>query len=109
LQNGNRDEVLPRKGLFDRLDRPPDTTQAEMLARGRSMKSIAYLSCLALVVLVAVILGQSGCASLTQTSAEHMHTYDVIVKHDMLTLPDDWDLLWEMDRPTRLSRWIVEY
>jgi hypothetical protein len=71
------------------------------------MKPTCFVGVL-LVFVAVLVVSQVGC-SLTQTASEHQHTYDTIVRHDYLLLPDDWDTLWEMDRPTRLSRWIVEY
>jgi len=71
------------------------------------MKTTAFISGL-LIVLLILLAGQTGC-SLTQTQSEHQHTYDTIVHHDLYTIPDDIDMLLMMDRPTRLSRWIVSY
>jgi len=61
-----------------------------------------------IVVLVALVAVQPGC-SLTQTQSEHAHLYDRDVYHDVGMIPDDVDLLLMLDRPTRLSRWIVTY
>jgi hypothetical protein len=72
------------------------------------MKSAVFFSGL-LILLVVLLSSQSGCANLTQTPSEHEHTYETVIYHDSHLLPDDWDMLWEMDRPTRLSRWLVTY
>ncbi len=71
------------------------------------MKSAVILSGV-LILLVVLLAGQSGC-SLTQTQGEHQKTYDTIISHDMGTLPDDIDYMLMMDRPTRLSKWLIEY
>ncbi len=71
------------------------------------MRSLAFL-CSLLVVLAAALVLQSGC-SLTQTQAEHMHVYDRDVYHDVYLMPDDIDTMFMLDRPTRLSRWLVTY
>jgi len=72
-----------------------------------SMKQIIGLACLVVVSCIAM-RGHSGCA-LTQSQSEHWHTYDTIVHHDIYMIPDDWDAIWEMDRPTRLSKWLITY
>lgn len=71
------------------------------------MKRIAVTGSL-LVVMVVLVALQPGC-SLTQTASEHMHTYDRDVYHDVRLIPDDWDMFWMLDRPTRLSRWLITY
>jgi len=71
------------------------------------MKSMALMVGL-LVVLVVLLGGQLGC-NLTQTQSEHMHIYDRGVYHDVYLIPDDLDTLLLLERPTRLSRWLVTY
>ncbi len=61
-----------------------------------------------IVLLVALAAVQPGC-SLTQTQSEHAHVYDRVFYHDVYMIPDDVDLLLMLDRPTRLSRWLVTY
>jgi hypothetical protein len=72
------------------------------------MRTLA-LTCSLVVVLAAALVLQSGCSSLTQTQAEHLHVYDRDVYHDIYLLPDDVDTFFMLDRPTRLSRWLVTY
>jgi hypothetical protein len=72
------------------------------------MKSAVFVSGL-LILLVVLLSSQSGCATLTQTPSEHQHVYENIISHDAHLLPEDIDMMWEMDRPTRLTRWLVEY
>ncbi len=72
------------------------------------MKSVAYLSGL-LILLMALLSSQTGCSTLNQTTSEHQRLYDVILKHDIATIPDDIDYMLFMERPTHLSKWLIEY
>jgi hypothetical protein len=72
------------------------------------MKNLATI-CGLLFVLVLILVLEPGCATLTQTSAEHIHSYDRTLYHDSHLLPEDVDTAFLMDRPSRLSRWIVTY
>ncbi len=72
------------------------------------MKDIALYGGL-VIVLMALLAMQPGCASLTQTQSEHMHSYERVFYHDVMLMPDDIDVLLELERPTRLSRWVVTY
>lgn len=71
----------------------------------RSMMLIGGL----LVILAAFLALQTGCETLNMSKSEHQHLYERDVYHDVRTLPDDIDLLFMLDRPTRLSRWLVTY
>ncbi len=51
------------------------------------------------------IAGVSESGTLTENYTEHMHRLTASVDHDGRALMEDWDLLWQRDRPTRLSRW----
>lgn len=72
------------------------------------MKDIALYGGLVIVLMVLLAM-QPGCTSLTQTPAEHMHSYERVFWHDVHLMPDDIDVLLELERPTRLSRWVVTY
>ncbi len=43
--------------------------------------------------------------TLTQTSGEHFHAVGDVAARDARGLIDDLDLLFQSDRPNRLSRW----
>ncbi|MGB2986543.1 MAG: hypothetical protein WBE26_11750 [Phycisphaerae bacterium] len=78
-----------------------------------------------LMACVASVLVLSGCAawagtqratvvlnyphamgeSLTQSTHERYHTIASIAAHDTRALVDDLDVLFQTDRPTRLTRW----
>lgn len=72
------------------------------------MRSIVLMSGLAVILLGFLVL-QPGCETLNMTQGEHQNLYDRDVYHDVRTLPDDIDLLFMLNRPTRLSRWLVTY
>ncbi|MBN1341392.1 MAG: hypothetical protein JXQ73_01865 [Phycisphaerae bacterium] len=71
------------------------------------MRTVALTSSL-LVVLLMILAVQAGC-TLTQTQSEHAHLYDRDAYHDIYLIPDDIDTFWMLDRPTRLSRWLINY
>ena len=86
------------------------------------MRRFVASLCLTCVVLASL----SGCVGLTkeavvaqhtgtravvldrpfgQSSAEHLHSLQAVVDQDAKAIVEDWDLLWQRDRPTRLTRW----
>jgi len=40
-----------------------------------------------------------------QSAADRMHVHRQVADQDARALVDDWDMIWMMDRPSRLSRW----
>lgn len=60
---------------------------------------------LLLLGLVLVLGGLCGCATLTKSPGEVRNTYKRIVEYDMRMMSEDWNALWLMDRPSRLTRW----
>ena len=50
-----------------------------------------------------------GCSftqpTLTQTSAEHYNTVKTVWERDKAAMMDDLDLVFQTDRPTRLTKW----
>jgi hypothetical protein len=42
---------------------------------------------------------------MTESYIEHLHRLTAVVDQDARALVDDWDTLWQRDRPTRLTRW----
>ena len=49
--------------------------------------------------------GATQSSTLTQSSAEHLHSLSGVVDLDSKALLEDLDLFWQRDRGTRLSRW----
>ncbi|MCP4593261.1 MAG: hypothetical protein GY842_21190 [bacterium] len=49
--------------------------------------------------------GATQSHTLTQPSAEHMHSLNAVVDLDARALLEDVDAFWQRDRGTRLSRW----
>lgn len=47
----------------------------------------------------------AGCATMTQSSADVRNTYSRVCEYDMRQLADDWNRMWLLDRPSRLTRW----
>ena len=47
----------------------------------------------------------SESGTVTENYTEHMHRLTAVVDFDGRAIMEDWDLLWQRDRPTRLSRW----
>ena len=49
--------------------------------------------------------GATQSSTLTQSSAEHLHSLNSVVDLDAKALLEDVDAFWQRDRGTRLSRW----
>ena len=45
--------------------------------------------------------------TVTESYTEHLHRLNAIVDQDARALVEDWDLLWQRDRQSRLTRWHV--
>lgn len=61
---------------------------------------------LGIVVVLAGLIGLTGCATSTRSSEQRMAHHRRIMENDLKLLVEDWDMLWLMDRPTRLSKWV---
>jgi hypothetical protein len=55
--------------------------------------------------LVGVYYPHAHNATFTETDDEHYHRVSQIANQDRQLLQDDLDLLFQTDRPTRLTRW----
>lgn len=49
----------------------------------------------------------AGCATMTQSPAEVRNTYRRSCEYDTLQLSEDWNHMWLLDRPSRLTRWVT--
>lgn len=47
----------------------------------------------------------AGCATVAQTADENVATRRQIEELGYRQVADDWNLIWVMDRQSRLSRW----
>lgn len=67
--------------------------------KGNWMRVLVILGLLAGLTLLA------GCATLTQSSADVRNTYVRVWDYELHQLADDWNHMWLLDRPSRLTRW----
>lgn len=51
------------------------------------------------------MMSQNLGPTLTQSTGDHMHTISTVIDQDRRALFDDLDMLYQTDRPSRLSRW----
>lgn len=61
---------------------------------------------LLLVVMVGLVL-LGGCATMTQSSEEVTAQYGRIWGYELQQMSDDWNFAWLVDRPSRLTRWVM--
>lgn len=62
------------------------------------------------VLMLGLIVGLlvcTGCATMTQTPAEVRADYGKNLEYSMRQLADDCNYVLMLDRPTRLSRWLI--
>ena len=67
--------------------------------KGNRMRALLILG------LLAGLLMLTGCATMTQSSADVRHTYSRVWDYELHQMSDDWNLMWMLDRPSRLTRW----
>lgn len=60
-----------------------------------------------LLAILAGLAGLCGCATMTHTPQEVKATYDQIMEYSARQIADDWNYIIMMDRPSRLSRWVM--
>ena len=62
-------------------------------------------------VLISVLIGLSflmGCTSgVVKSGDDRVNSFRQSVHMDSLQIIDDWDMLWMVDRQTKLSRWQI--
>lgn len=51
------------------------------------------------------MMSQNLGPTLTQSTGDHMHTISTVIDQDRRALFGDLDMLFQTDRPSRLSRW----
>ncbi len=52
-----------------------------------------------------VTRGLTQDRTMTESYTEHLHRLNAVVDQDARAIVDDWDLFWQRERQTRLSRW----
>jgi hypothetical protein len=72
-----------------------------LASRGKEMRALLVLT------LFAGILSLIGCATLTETPEEYCYTIRRTVKFNLLEIPEDARMIMLLDRPSRLSRWMI--
>jgi hypothetical protein len=50
-------------------------------------------------------IGATQADTATQSSSEHMHSLNTVIDLDGELLLEDFDIFWQRDRGTRLTRW----
>ncbi len=63
---------------------------------------------LSLVILAAMFAPLSGCASVGATKEENNRTISRSWEYDGRMLADDLGLLFQIDRPRRTSKWVID-
>lgn len=51
-------------------------------------------------------MSQEPGPTLTQTTGDHLHTIGTVIDYDRRAIFNDLDLLFQTERPSRLSRWV---
>lgn len=51
------------------------------------------------------MMAQDLGSTVTQSSADHLHSINAVIDKDMRAFFEDLDLLYQTDRLTRLTRW----
>ena len=77
------------------------TSLSEFFLKGNRMRALLFVG-----ILVG-FLGLAGCATMTRTPADVRATYSRSAQYDMRQMADDFNFIWMLDRPTRLSKWVM--
>ncbi len=64
-------------------------------------------SLVALCGVILLSLGLAGCATITESPAERLHTYGVGTQFNMMELNEDIDSFLLADHPSRLTYWMI--
>jgi hypothetical protein len=79
---------------------PETTSDLSVLdLKGNDMRALVLFGLLLALALVA------GCTTMTQSSAEVRATYVRVWSYDLRMMSDDWNTLWQVARPSHLTRW----
>jgi hypothetical protein len=75
---------------------------AEFGPKGNEMRALLA------VTLFAAILTLVGCATLTETPEEYCYVQRRAIRMSVLQIPEDARYIMLLDRPSRLSRWMLK-
>jgi uncharacterized protein YceK len=64
-------------------------------------------SLVALFGLAVLVLGMTGCSTITESTAERSHNIGVVAHYDLLEFNEDVDSFLLLDHPSRLTYWMV--
>ncbi|MEE9295769.1 MAG: hypothetical protein V3W34_12520 [Phycisphaerae bacterium] len=69
---------------------------------GCTGRSVARIADAGKVIMMSQDLGPT----MTQSTGDHLHVINTAIDYDARAFFDDLDLLYQTNRPTRLTRWI---
>ncbi len=72
-----------------------------LMSMGCTGRSVARAAYVGKVVMMRHDLGPT----VTQSTGDHLHTINATIDLDQRALFDDLDMLYQTNRPTRLTRW----
>lgn len=58
-----------------------------------------------LLLLLVAAASMVGCATVTKTPEENLAATRAVTELDLRQMADDWNLLWLVDRQSRLTKW----
>lgn len=60
-----------------------------------------------LLGLLAALAFSTGCATVALSADENRAIHRRITEMDMYQIADDWNLIWMMERQSRLNKWYI--
>ena len=64
-------------------------------------------SLVALFGLAVLVLGMTGCSTITESTAERCHNIGVVAHYEVLEFNEDVDSFLLQDHPSRLTYWMI--
>lgn len=58
-----------------------------------------------IIGLTVAVAAAAGCATVTQTPSENQASVKAVTELDLRQMADDWNLMWLVDRQSRMTRW----
>lgn len=62
---------------------------------------------IALLGMVLITMGVSGCATLTESGKERAHVAGKVQEYNVYLFNEEFDAFWLIDTPSRLSQWTI--
>jgi hypothetical protein len=69
--------------------------------KGKRMRALLML------VMLVGLAALGGCATMTRSGDDNWATFERSVQYDMRQMAEDFNYVWMLDRPSRLSRWVM--